>query len=310
MHAHVHGPASTSKLLRVALLLTLGYIVVTIVAGLKAHSLALLSEAGHNVSDFLALLLSWVAVYLGSRPPSSTKTYGYHRAGVLAAFVNAVSLVIIAIYIFVEAAHRLVNPVAVHARIMMIVAAAGVVMNGVITVMLRGSSHDVNVRSAFIHMLGDTLSTASVIIGGWAILWTGRTWIDPALSFAIAALILWSSFGIIRETLNILLEGTPKGVSMERLAQAMKQVEGVRDVHDLHVWSIGSEMHALSCHIAIADIPPSASEVILRDIRECLATGFRIHHTTIQFEHEKCDIAHGCVMPVSMEEAHHQHHEH
>src|SRR5690242_7684969 len=195
MHAHVHHPASTSRLLRAALLLTLGYIVVTIVAGLKAHSLALLSEAGHNVSDFLALLLSWVAVYLGSRPPTSTKTYGYHRAGVLAAFVNAVTLVIVAIYIFIEAAHRLVNPVMVRPRIMMIVAAAGVVMNGVIAMLLHGSSHDVNVRSAFIHMLGDTLSTASVIIGGWAILLTGRGWIDPALSFAIAALILWSSFG-------------------------------------------------------------------------------------------------------------------
>src|SRR5579885_3292606 len=301
MHAHVHGTASTSKLLRIALLLTLAYIVVTIVAGLKAHSLALLSEAGHNVSDFLALLLSWVAVYLATRPPSSTKTYGYHRAGVLAAFVNAVTLLIVAIYIFIEASHRLLNPISVQAPVMMIVA---------IAMMLRGSSHDVNVRSAFIHMLGDTLSTASVIIGGWAILWTGRNWIDPALSFAIAALILWSSFGIIRETLNILLEGTPKGVSMERLAQAMKEVDGVRDVHDLHVWSIGSEMHALSCHIAIADIPPSESEIILREVKERLAGGFHIHHTTIQFEHEKCDIAHGCVMPVSMEEAHHHGHEH
>ena len=310
MHAHVHGTASTSKLLRIALLLTLAYIVVTIVAGLKAHSLALLSEAGHNVSDFLALLLSWAAVYLATRPPSSTKTYGYHRAGVLAAFVNAVTLVIVAIYIFIEAAHRLMNPISVQAPVMMIVAAAGVLMNGAIAIMLRGSSHDVNVRSAFIHMLGDTLSTASVIIGGWAILWTGRNWIDPALSFAIAVLILWSSFGIIRETLNILLEGTPKGVSMERLAQAMKEVDGVRDVHDLHVWSIGSEMHALSCHIAIADIPPSESEIILREVKERLADGFRIHHTTIQFEHEKCDIAHGCVMPVSMEEAHHHGHEH
>ena len=307
MHAHVHGQGSTSRLLRAALLLTLGYIVVTIVAGLKAHSLALLSEAGHNVSDFLALLLSWVAIYLGSRPPTSTKTYGYHRAGVLAAFVNAVTLVLVAIYIFLEASHRLVNPVTVRPRIMMIVAAAGVVMNGVIAMMLHGSSHDVNVRSAFIHMLGDTLSTASVIVGGWAILWTGRGWIDPALSFAIAALILWSSFGIIRETLNILLEGTPKGVSMERLAETMKRVEGVRDVHDLHVWSIGSEMHALSCHIAIADIPPSESEAILRDIRQCLATDFRIHHTTIQFEHANCPIAHGCVMPVAIDEAHHHH---
>ena len=308
MHAHAHGQARTSKLLRVALLLTLGYIVVTIVAGLKAHSLALLSEAGHNVSDFLALLLSWVAVYLAARPPSSTKTYGYHRAGVLAAFVNAITLVIVAIYIFIEAARRIVSPVPVHVGTMMAVAAAGVVMNGAIAIVLHGSSHDVNVRSAFIHMLGDTLSTASVIIGGWVILWTGRNWIDPALSFGIGALILWSSFGIIRETLNILLEGTPKGVSMERLSEAMKQVHGVHDVHDLHVWSIGSEMHALSCHIAIADIPLSASEAILREVKECLANRFRIHHTTIQFEHENCEIAHGCIMPVRMEEAHpHEH---
>lgn len=307
MHAHVHGSASTSKLLRVALLLTLAYIAVTVIAGIKAHSLALLSEAGHNVSDFLALLLSWVAVYLGTRPPTATKTFGYHRAGVLAAFVNALSLVVVAVYIFVEAAHRMANPLVVHARTMMIVAAAGVLMNGIIALMLHGSSHDVNVRSAFIHMLGDTLSTASVIVGGWIILFTGKTWIDPALSFGIGALILWSSFGIVRETLNILLEGTPKGVSMDLLSDAMKQVDGVRDVHDLHVWSIGSEIHALSCHIAIADIPPSASEAILRDVKERLAMQFRIHHTTIQFEHENCETAHGCVMPVGLEEAHHHH---
>src|SRR5215471_19853435 len=249
-HGHHHGPA-TAKVLRWSLVITVAYILLLVVAGIKAHSLALLSEAGHNVSDFLALLLSWVAVYLGTRPPTATKTFGYHRAGVLAAFVNALSLVVVAVYIFVEAAHRMANPLVVHARTMMIVAAAGVLMNGIIALMLHGSSHDVNVRSAFIHMLGDTLSTASVIVGGWIILFTGKTWIDPALSFGIGALILWSSFGIVRETLNILLEGTPKGVSMDLLSDAMKQVDGVRDVHDLHVWSIGSEIHALSCHIAI-----------------------------------------------------------
>jgi cobalt-zinc-cadmium efflux system protein len=309
MHGHFHGPATnTSKLLRIALFLTLAYIAVTVVAGLKAHSLALLSEAGHNLSDFLALLLSSAAIYVASRPPSLTKTYGYHRAGVMAAFINALSLVAVAIYIFVEAAHRLISPVPVHPRLMIAVAAVGVVMNGAITFMLHGSSHDVNVRSAFIHMLGDTLSTATVIVGGWVILWTGRNWIDPALSLAIGALILWSSFGIVRETLNILLEGTPEGVSMELLAAAMKEVEGVRDVHDLHVWSIGSEMHALSCHIAIADIPPSASDSILRDVKDRLARQFRISHTTIQFEHENCEIAHGCVLPVGVGERRHPSH--
>src|SRR6059058_2877447 len=300
MHTHVgHSPSErTSRVLRVSLFVTLAYIVLLVVAGIRAHSLALLSEAGHNLSDFFALLLSLFAVYLQSRPPSSTATYGYHRAGVLAALVNAASLVAVSFLIFYEAFKRLQNPQQVHAEVMIGVAAAGVVMNGVIAVLLWRAGRDVNLRSAFLHEIGDTLSTAAVIAGGWAIIVTGQYWIDSALSFGIGALILWSSFGIVRETLNILLEGTPKGVSMELLADTMKQVNGVRDVHDLHVWSIGSEMHALSCHIAIADIPPSASEAILRSVKERLAVHFRIHHTTIQFEHENCEIAHGCVMPV------------
>jgi cobalt-zinc-cadmium efflux system protein len=184
------------------------------------------------------------------------------------------------------------------------VAGAGVVMNGLIAAMLHGRSHDVNVRSAFVHMMGDTLSTASIIIGGLAINFTGQNWIDPALSFAIAALILWSSFGIIRETLNILLEGMPRGLRIDQVTKEIAKTAGVRDVHDLHVWSIGSEIHALSCHISIDDIPPSASERILRDVNERLRRQFKIVHTTIQFEHVVCDIAHGCVMPVSAEQAH------
>ena len=153
-------------------------------------------------------------------------------------------------------------------------------------------------------MLGDTLSTASVIIGGVAIQLTGQNWIDPALSFAIGTLILWSSFGIVRETLNILLEGMPRGLKTDQVTAEIARIAGVRDVHDLHVWSIGSEIHALSCHISIDDIPPSASERILRDVKERLRNRFKILHTTIQFEHLVCDIAHGCVMPVSAEQAH------
>lgn len=304
MHAHRHGYPSTSKVLGVSLFITAGYIVITLIAGLRAHSLALISEAGHNLSDFLALLLSWVAVYVQGFQPTDTKTYGYHRAGVLAAFVNALTLVVVCIFIFVEAFHRLRNPVTVHAGVMVWVAAAGVLMNGMIAALLHGKSHDVNVRSAFVHMLGDTLSTASVIVGGVAIYYSGRNWIDPALSFAIGALILWSSFGIIRETLNILLEGMPRGVKMDQVTSEIAKISGVRDVHDLHIWSIGSEVHALSCHISIEDIPPSASERILREVKERLRTQFNILHTTIQFEHLECDIAHGCIMPVPMEQAH------
>jgi cobalt-zinc-cadmium efflux system protein len=310
MHAHVHG-GGAKRVLKISLGVTLAYIVLLVVAGIRAHSLALLSEAGHNLSDFLALLLSLVAVYLQSRPASSTKTYGYHRAGVLAALVNAVSLVAVASFIFYEAFHRLQHPEHVQAGVMMWVAGAGVVMNGVIALLLYrsggSSGGDVNLRSALLHEVGDTLSTAAVIAGGWAILVTGEYWIDSALSFGIGALILWSGFGIVRETLNILLEGTPRGVKLELVEGAIRSIDGVNDVHDLHCWSIGSETRALSCHIAIADIPPSVSERILRDVKDCLHHSFHIDHTTIQFEHVECEVAHGCVIPVSESEEHHHH---
>ncbi len=296
-HAHSHGRHS-AKVLRYSVAATSIYVLLTLVAGIKAHSLALLSEAGHNVTDLLALLLSWVAVFIQMRPPNATKTFGYHRAGVLAAFVNALTLVVVAVYIFYEAIERLRAPVQVLASVMIWVAAAGVVMNGAIAWFLIRASRDVNIRSAFIHQLGDTLSTAAVIVGGWVILWTGQTWIDPVLSIGIGFLILWSSWGIIRETLNILLEGIPRGMSVEKITAGIRKVAGVNDVHDVHVWSIGSETHALSCHISIEDIPPSESDAILRRVKQVLAADFHIHHTTIQFENVACEIAHGCVIPV------------
>jgi cobalt-zinc-cadmium efflux system protein len=305
MHMHAsHGGDRTSKVLRISLVVTLIYIVLLVIAGIRAHSLALLSEAGHNLSDLVALLLSLVAVYLQARPPSATKTYGWHRAGVLAALVNAGSLVVISFFIFYEAFRRLRNPEPVHAGLMMGVAAVGVVMNGVIALLLYKSQRDVNIRSTLLHEIGDTVSTAAVIVGGWAISATGQYWIDPALSFGIGALILWSGFGIVRETLNILLEGTPQGIKLERVTAAICAVDGVNDVHDLHVWNIGSETAALSCHISIADIPPSVSERILREVKERLHEEFHIDHTTIQFENVVCEVAHGCVIPVGGEEGH------
>ncbi len=309
MHVHVHGAGGPTRVLKISLAVTLAYIALLVVAGIRAHSLALLSEAGHNLSDFLALLLSLVAVYFQSRPANSTKTYGYHRAGVLAALVNSSSLVVVSFFIFYEAFRRLQRPEQVHAGTMMWVAAAGVLMNGVIALLLYRSGGDVNIRSALLHEVGDTLSTAAVIAGGWAILVTGNYWIDSVLSVGIGVLILWSGFGIVRETLNILLEGTPRGMKLEKIESAIRAVQGVNDVHDLHVWSIGSETHALSCHISIADIPPSVSEGILRDVKDRLHHEFHISHTTIQFEHAICETAHGCVIPVS-ETHEHQHHHH
>lgn len=314
VHAAPAGPVAsrTQSVLRISLVATLAYVVVTFIAGLRAHSLALLSEAGHNVSDFLALLLSFVAVYFQNRPADSEHTFGYQRAGVLAAFVNAATLVVIALWIGVEAIHRLAVPVAVQPRLMMIVAAAGVLMNGVIAALLWGVARDVNLRSAFLHMAGDTLSTAAVIAGGFGILLTGLNWIDPVLSLIIAALILWSSVGIVRETLNILLEGTPRGVSLVAIRENMEAVEGVINVHDLHVWALGSQSSALACHVTIADIPPSESACILVKLNHVLHDHFHINHTTVQFEHQGCVEVSGCVVPIEEMAgmADHSHHGH
>jgi len=313
MHVHAASSSANKKMqnvLRFSLALTLLYVVVTFVAGLRAHSLALISEAGHNISDALALLLSFVAVYFQSRPATDAKTFGYQRAGVLAAFVNATTLLGLSVWIAIEALRRLASPEMAQPRLMMYVAAAGVAMNGLIALLLSRVDSDVNIRSALIHMLGDTLSTAAVIAGGAAILFTGRTWIDPALSLIIAALILWSSLSIVRETLNILLEGTPKGISLPEIRATLQQIAGVEDVHDLHVWSLGSQTHALATHVTIADIPPSESGLILDTIKATLREKFQVHHTTIQFENVECEVAHGCVMPVETVSAHGHHHHH
>jgi cobalt-zinc-cadmium efflux system protein len=316
MHVHA-APATgrTQSVLRFSLVVTFVYVVVTFVAGLRAHSLALISEAGHNVSDFLALLLSFVAVYLQNRPASHSKTFGYQRTGVLAAFINAATLIVIALWIGFEAIHRLSAPVVVQPRLMMIVAAAGVLMNGVIAALLWGVARDVNLRSAFIHMAGDTLSTAAVIAGGTGILFTGQNWIDPVLSLVIAALIVWTSLGIVRETINILLEGTPSGVSLTEIRTGMEAVEGVVNVHDLHVWSLGSNSRALACHVTIADIPPSESASILCKLNHLLKQRFHISHSTLQFENLGCAELDGCVVPMeelngSQEQAHGHDHSH
>jgi len=312
MHVHAapspSGASRTQSVLRFSLVATLAYVAVTFVAGLRAHSLALLSEAGHNASDFLALLLSFAAVYFQSRPASNSKTFGYQRAGVLAAFINAATLIVISIWIAIEAVHRLSAPVAVQPMLMMYVAAAGVLMNGVIAALLWGVAKDVNMRSAFIHMAGDTLSTAAVIAGGAGILLTGQNWIDPILSLVIAALILWSSLGIVRETLNILLEGTPRGCSLPEIRSSMEAVQGVVDVHDLHVWCLGSQSRALACHVTIADIPPSESACILVNLNHVLRHHFQISHSTIQFEHIGCGEVEGCVVPIEEMAATQPHH--
>ncbi|HEX3374708.1 MAG TPA: cation diffusion facilitator family transporter [Edaphobacter sp.] len=314
MHMVASPNGKMQRVLQLSMVLTLLYVGATLYFGLRAHSLALISEAGHNVSDLLAIALSFVAVYFQGRPATDQKTFGYQRAGVLAAFVNAVTLVVLSAWIAIEAIHRIAAPVQVQPRLMMYVAAAGVLMNGTVATLLWRFSRDVNIRSVFLHMLGDTLSTAAVIAGGAAILFTGLTWIDPILSILIAGMILWSSVGIIRETLNILLEGTPRNLKLPEIRKAMAAVEGVLDVHDLHVWSLGSQSHALASHITIAEMPMSECSSILEGINCALRERFHITHTTIQFETTGCETTHGCSAPPELEvvavPGHHHGHDH
>lgn len=281
-----------------SMVVTIAFIVVEFVAGLKAHSLALLSDAGHNFTDALALLLAWFAFYIESKPPDQTKTYGYQRAGVLAAFVNALALVLLAGFIFFESYQRLNRPERVAENVMIVVAGLGLVVNLGIMLGLRAASrHDLNVRSAFVHMLGDAVSSVGIIAGGFLIVWTGYYWIDPLLSALIGVLILWTAWDIIKESLNILLEGLPRDMRLESVIGALRKIPGVIDVHDMHIWSLASHSHALSCHVMIEDLPPSASDSILQSVKGLLAEQFHITHTTIQFEHALCEISGtGCVV--------------
>jgi cobalt-zinc-cadmium efflux system protein len=315
MHMVATPNSKMQRVLQLSMVLTLAYVGATFYFGLRAHSLALISEAGHNVSDLLAIVLSFVAVYFQARPATDQKTFGYQRAGVLAAFVNAATLIVLSIWIAFAAIHRFSVPVEVQPKLMMYVAAAGVLMNGTIATLLWKFSGDVNIRSVFLHMLGDTLSTAAVIAGGAAIFFTHMSWIDPVLSILIAGMILWSSIGIIRETLNILLEGTPRNLELGEIRQAMASVDGVLNVHDLHVWSLGSQSHALASHVTIAEMPMSECSSILADIKCALRDRFHITHTTIQFEITGCETTHGCAAPPELEAigAHshgHDHHGH
>ena len=283
------------RVLKWSLGLTVAFVALEIAAGLEARSLALLSDAGHNFTDALALLLAWFGYYVAQRPADEVKTYGYHRAGVLAAFVNALVLLALAAYIFYESYRRWLAPQPVHEITMLVVAGLGLVVNLVIMHGLASERRrDLNIRSAWAHMLGDALGSVGILVGAVVIRWTGWHRVDPLLSALIGLLIVWTAWDIVRESLNILLEGLPRGLKLEDVVQALREIPGVLDVHDVHIWSLGSTTHALSCHVVIEDVPPSESEGLLRRLNQVLAERFMICHTTIQFEHVACP---GCTMP-------------
>lgn len=308
MHGHHHESAS-KRVLVWSLIATTAFVIFELIAGIRAQSLALISDAGHNATDALALLLAWFAVYLQGKPADESRTFGYHRAGVLAAFINALTLVALSIWILYESWVRLLHPVPVNESAMLWVAAGAMALNGGIMLGLhRTGEKDLNIRGAFVHMLGDLLGSAAIVAGALVMRSTGWLRVDPILSLLISILVVWTAWDIIRESLNILLEGLPRGLDLREVTGAICEVDGVLDVHDLHIWSLGSNASALSCHVLIEDMPPSQSDRILHGLNHLLGDRFHVYHTTVQFEHMSCAISGtGCVIPV---DAGHHHHDH
>jgi cobalt-zinc-cadmium efflux system protein len=290
-HGHSHVPANVSNLtMGIAVALTLVFVLVEAVCGLLAHSLALLSDAGHNLTDAAALGFSWYALWISNKPSHQGMTFGYHRVGVLAALCNAVSLLVIAVFIAWEAIARLRQPEAADGVLMIAVAASAVVVNLVIGVWLhRGAKTDLNIRSAYLHMLGDAVSAFGVVIAGVLVTTTGARWADPVVSLLIAGLILASSYGVLRESATVLLEGTPAGMDMPAVIAAIKAVAGVLEVHDLHVWMVGPGVVACSCHIVVAEQSILEGQQVLRAVVQDIHHRFHINHTTVQVEAEGCD---------------------
>jgi len=289
---HSHGSSSTptGRRLALSIVITILFVAAEAVVGYSSGSLALLSDAGHNFADALNLVLSWYAIWIAQKPSTARRTFGYHRVGILAALVNSVSLVVIALLIFWEAAIRLRNPEPVESGPMIVVALIAIGMNTATSLWLRGAAKkDLNVRSAYMHMVGDAISAAGVVVAGVIIALTGVAIADPLVSILIGILILWSSWGILKESVNVLLEGIPEGMSMDEVEQTIAGVHGVLAVHDLHVWTVGSGMVCCSCHVMVNEQSVRSGENVLRAVTEELAHHFGIAHTTIQVEVEGCE---------------------
>jgi len=280
---------STQRNMLVVLSITAGIMIAEIIGGLLANSLALLSDAGHMLTDILALGLSLAAMRFARKPPTPEKTFGFYRLEILAAFFNGMLLLFISLYIFYEAYHRLVDPREIKGLFMLLVAAIGLLANGVGIVILRKSAHtSLNVRSALFHLVGDTVSSVGVIVGGTIIIYTGWYVVDPIISILIGGLILRGAYSLVRESIDILLEATPKEIDVEEMIGDLVRIAGVKEVHHLHVWTITSGIYAMSSHVVIDDLLTSKSSQILEEIEKLLQDKYSMEHITIQFECESC----------------------
>jgi len=289
VHPDSHARSSAQRNMLVVISITTGIMIAEIIGGLLANSLALLSDAGHMLTDILALGLSLAAMKFARRPPTPAKTFGFYRLEILAAFFNGILLLVISLYIFYEAYHRLIDPREIKGLFMLLVAAIGLLANGVGIAVLRKSAHSsLNVRSAFFHLVGDTVSSVGVIVGGIVIILTGWYVVDPIISILIGGLILRGAYSLVRESIDILLEATPKEIDVEEMLGDLVRIEGVKEVHHLHLWTITSGIYAMSTHVVIDDLLISKSTRILEEIEKLLQGKYSMEHITIQFECESC----------------------
>ena len=290
-HSHFGNLAhQTTQRLALSLVLTLAFVIIEAAAGFISNSLALLTDAAHNFTDVIALGLSWYALRIATQPAHAGKTYGYHRVGILVALVNSTTLILIALGIFYEAWQRFISPPVVDAPILIGVGTLAFIINAITAWLVqKGSDHDLNLRSAFVHLMGDVLSTVGAVIAGIIIFFTQWNWLDPLVSVLIGALILWNAWGIMRQTIHILLESTPENIDMKNMVADLLTIKGVRGVHDLHVWSINENLRVLSAHIMTEDIPISSGITIQRGVNEILLHKYNIQHATLQLECEGCD---------------------
>ena len=287
--------SQTGARLRLGLALTLAVLLIEFAGGLFSHSLALLSDAGHVLTDVFALGLAWFAVEQSKRPADQRRTYGYQRVSILAALLNAITLIVIVLAIAIEAVRRLMDPAPVQGGLVIATALVAIAINAFVILTLRGDGDNLNLRAAMLHLTGDVAASVGVVIAGAVILLTGWLPIDPLLSLAIAALIAYGAWGIVRETVNLLLEGTPREVDLAAVRTEITGTKLVTGVHDLHVWALSSDELALSCHIVIDDTSLGDAEHVVRDLESKLCDRFAIGHTTIQVEscHPCGEINHG-----------------
>ncbi|MDO9069133.1 MAG: cation diffusion facilitator family transporter [Deltaproteobacteria bacterium] len=290
-HEHKHDHRADSlKGLKWTLALTALLMLVEFAGGWLSGSLALISDAGHMLTDVLALGLSLLAIRFAVTPANAKKTYGFYRLEILAALLNGVTLIVLSGYIFYEAWQRFSSPTEIKSGLMIIVALAGLAVNIAGFFVLRASSRDnLNVRGAFLHVVGDLLSSVAVIIGGLIIRFTGWLLIDPILSVLIGLMILKGAYGLVKESVDILLEAAPAGIESAEIEKALSGIKGIKALHHLHVWSLSSGIHALSAHVQIEDQMTSQSDALLAGIQELLEHKFGILHTTIQFECAECN---------------------